>query len=77
MSAKEALKTASNRAIRKMATDDLVRNRITKKITRAASKSIRKYSRKLTATQIDETSVQLTRIPKEKYIPARKATRNH
>ena len=51
------------------AIDDLVGNRIAEKITRTASKSTREDPRKLTASQIDETSVQPTGIPKERYIP--------
>ena len=60
MSATKALKTVSKRAIQKTAEaiDDLFRNKIAEKITKASSKSFREDPRKLTATQIDETSVQ-------------------
>ena len=65
--AAEALKTSSKRVIQKNSkvTGDVVGNEIAEKVTRAVWKSIREDQKKLTASQIDETSEQPTGVPKD------------
>ena len=71
ISATNVFKTSSKRAIQKTveAASDLVGMKIVQKTAKASSKSTRENPRKLTATQIDKTSVQPTVITKERYIP--------
>lgn len=47
---------------------NLVGNKITEKIAKAASKNTREDLRKSMVAQIDETSVQPTETPMERYI---------
>ena len=65
-----ANKTTSRRAIQRRTegTTDLVGNKIAEKITKAAPKNYPEDIRKSMAAQIDETSVQPTETPMERYI---------
>ena len=65
-----SLKAASKNTIQKTAeaTGEIVGNKIAENITRAASKSTHGDPRKLMAAKMDKLSLQLTGIPKERYI---------
>ena len=79
-SATGSIKTDSIKAIQNTAetTGDLVANKISEKIVRAASETTHKDPGKLKTTQIYETSVQPTETSKEIYIPpGRRRKNNH